>query len=71
MVIVVNEVNTMFKEGMVVKWAEGWHTAAEKNDLLVILENYEDIKRCMVGYINTTSFFGLVKTVDHEMIVEA
>lgn len=60
----------IIKKDMIVKYASGWCTESEKRLMFIVLESYEDKKRAKIGALNSSCAFGLIETVDWEMIEE-
>ena len=56
------------KEGMVVRYADGWCSSEEKKYLHVVKESFADVKRCRIVTINSSLSIMPSETVDWEMV---
>lgn len=54
--------------GDIVKYADGWYTPGEEKYRLLVLESYEDVKRCLVLCINSILTIKPTETLDWEMV---
>ena len=62
-------VKEMIKPGMIVKYAEEWCEPAERNHMMVVLEAYPDVQRCLVQHLDTGMDIAPTETVMFEMVV--
>ena len=56
------------EEGMIVRYAPEWCDEDERRCLMVVMESYPDVRRCMIKHINSNLFIPLFETVTWDMI---
>lgn len=59
----------MIKEGMIVRFDPNWCEPSERDDIMVVLEAYPDVKRCQVRCVNCSLAIPPIETVSFEMVV--
>lgn len=61
----------MFKEGDIVKFAEGWYRPGEEKYRYIVLETDFCSGRLKIGCTNSSLFLGSIEVVGEEMVVLA
>lgn len=63
-----NTEKSIIKVGDIVRYASEWCSPGERKYLHIVIESYEDIKRCKIKTLNSSLMFAPVEYCDFDML---